>query len=109
MKLTEYNNINEIGFKFLSPLSFSNVFFIDLNFAYANKEYNLKLYNSNNLLLLIENNFFGEVFANKVYHAKDFDFIFVKDINEVFEIPNKKTIKIDEIFTTYKLGILSNV
>ena len=109
MKLTEYNNINEIGFKFINPLSFNNVFFIELSFEYSNKLYNLKLFNSNNILMLIENNFFGEIFANKIYHSKDFDFIFVKDINEVFEIKEKKPILIDEIFTIYKLGILSNV
>jgi len=49
MKLTEYNNINEVGFKFLNPLSFNNSFFIELSFVYANKEYKINLYNSNNL------------------------------------------------------------
>ena len=107
MLINEYNSIIPVEFK-INPEIFNLVgkYFVNADFTCNNKLYSLYFYEiDGKLLLIINNNYTGFIYYNKVLHGQDFDFIFYN------EIVTEKTdaLSINEVLSTYKLGILTNV
>ena len=107
MILNEYNSVIPVEFK-INPATFNlaGKYFAVADFTYNNKLYSLFFYEiDGKLLLIINNNYTGFIYYNKVLHAQDFDFIFYN------ETVTEKTgaLSINNVLSTYKLGILTNV
>ena len=107
MLINEYNAIIPIEFK-INPeiFNFTGKYNAVADFTYNNKLYSLYFYEvDGKLLLVMNNNYTGFIYYNKVLHAQDFDFIFYNEI-----ITEKTgTLSINNVLSIYKLGILTDV